>query len=308
MEHMYGLECSAFGTVSLFDLLLSFVFIYDLQSHPFFYRLDMISSQIIASFLPGVRYRNDCDTTRTFDEALIGADRTTIQQIFATNMMSPEANLVQEQDALALCKAALMDFDPTIQKTQRRPYAFHHPIAWPSNANVKREQDSTAMDMLSLANFTQSPTAAPVPNASTFFADTVNTPLEPSTGPSFVPSVLPSTQPSVLPSPIELSPEVPILIKNAASGRALYADPSKDAFEGVGATTHTANTPLFQWKLEGIDCPNPLHVEMELEYPGSIGMKCYLISIVAGRKLYAQIGHTGMDGVGASYQFYQDQM
>ena len=58
--------------------------------------LEIISSSILDRVNGKSRYRHDCARTRKYDEAVIGMDRTTIQQMMPVARMDP--NLVQYAD------------------------------------------------------------------------------------------------------------------------------------------------------------------------------------------------------------------
>jgi hypothetical protein len=96
--------------------------------------LDIFSADIIASVTPGVRYRHECEITRTWDEAVVGCDHTTIQQAFNDAVMGVSNQIIDEQAIKDQCKAVLMDFDPLAYATQRKAFAYHHPFAFPANA------------------------------------------------------------------------------------------------------------------------------------------------------------------------------
>ena len=86
------------------------------------------------TLLHGVRYRHECEITRTWDEAVVGCDHTTIQQAFNDAVMGVSPQIIDEQAVKDQCKAVLMDYDPLAYATQRKAFAYHHPFAFPSNA------------------------------------------------------------------------------------------------------------------------------------------------------------------------------
>jgi hypothetical protein len=98
--------------------------------------MDLFSSAILASVVPGIRYRHECGRTRTWDEAVIGCDHTTFQQGFPLTNMVADTNIMSVADIMDQCKAALMDYDPVLEKTRRKAYIYHHPFAWPETAGL----------------------------------------------------------------------------------------------------------------------------------------------------------------------------
>jgi hypothetical protein len=95
--------------------------------------LDILSADIVASVTPGVRYRHECDVTRTWDEAVVGCDHTTIQQAFI-GVIGANPQIFDEQAIKDQCKVVLMDYDPLLYSSQRKAFAYHHPFAFPANA------------------------------------------------------------------------------------------------------------------------------------------------------------------------------
>jgi hypothetical protein len=102
-------------------------------SAPHFNVLDILSADIVASVTPGVLYRHECDVTRTWDEAVVGCDHTTIQQVFIGGM-GANPQIFDEQAIKDQCKVVLMDYDPLLYASQRKAFAYHHPFAFPANA------------------------------------------------------------------------------------------------------------------------------------------------------------------------------
>ena len=98
---------------------------------PHYNMLDMISASIVSSVLPGVKYRHDCSLTRTWDEAVVGCDRTTTQQTLSSAAMPADLRVMDRPLILQQCKAVLMDWDPVVEKKRKKSLSFHHPFAWP---------------------------------------------------------------------------------------------------------------------------------------------------------------------------------
>lgn len=93
--------------------------------------LEIISSSILDRVNGKSRYRHDCSQTRKWDEAVIGMDRTTIQQMIPVARMDPNLGFVSEADMLAQCKVCLKNFSPNAEKYQLKAYASHQCFSFP---------------------------------------------------------------------------------------------------------------------------------------------------------------------------------
>lgn len=102
--------------------------------------LDIISALIITRFTPLVRYRHNCDRTRVFDEATLGFDHSTVQQVISTPTLGVQDGVGNATFIYQQCRRCLMYFDPEVESARVTSKAHHHCFAWPkvatANANV----------------------------------------------------------------------------------------------------------------------------------------------------------------------------
>jgi hypothetical protein len=107
--------------------------------------LEIISSSILDRVNGKSRYRHDCARTRKFDEAVIGMDRTTIQQMIPVARMDPNVGMVSEADMLAQCKVCLKNFEPEVEKFQFKAYASHQCFGFPQEWEGSTWSSNVAM-------------------------------------------------------------------------------------------------------------------------------------------------------------------
>ena len=93
--------------------------------------LEIISSSILDRVNGKSRYRHDCYRTRQFDEAVIGMDRTTIQQVIPVARMDPHITMISSDDMKAQCKVCLANFEPEVEKAQFKAITSHHCFGFP---------------------------------------------------------------------------------------------------------------------------------------------------------------------------------
>mmetsp|Transcript_29650 Transcript_29650/g.44928 ORF Transcript_29650/g.44928 Transcript_29650/m.44928 type:complete len:393 (+) Transcript_29650:551-1729(+) len=100
-------------------------------SSPHYRVLEIVASSILDRLNGYSRYRHDCYRSRTWDEAVMGYDRTTVQQILPVARMGPNHDLMNVSEAVTQCKICLDNYDTVGEERRVKTFAYHHCFAWP---------------------------------------------------------------------------------------------------------------------------------------------------------------------------------
>eukprot|EP00545_Synedropsis_sp_CCMP1620_P006709 CAMPEP_0119007368 /NCGR_PEP_ID=MMETSP1176-20130426/2962_1 /TAXON_ID=265551 /ORGANISM="Synedropsis recta cf, Strain CCMP1620" /LENGTH=735 /DNA_ID=CAMNT_0006959497 /DNA_START=76 /DNA_END=2283 /DNA_ORIENTATION=- len=112
-------------------------------SAPHYNMLDIQAALIVTAQIKRIKYRHNCDRTRLYDEATMGFDHTTIQQVMNTPGIGTNKNIFSTEDVKQQCRRCLLQFDPQVESVRIKSKAVHHCLAWP--ADETRVLDATTL-------------------------------------------------------------------------------------------------------------------------------------------------------------------
>lgn len=101
---------------------------------PHYRLLELFGALIVDHVNDATRYRHDCYRSRTWDEALTGMDRTTVQQAISVARVEPREDMIVTQDVKDQCKICLEQLDLNAEQNHRvYAKATHHCLSWPTS-------------------------------------------------------------------------------------------------------------------------------------------------------------------------------
>jgi len=103
--------------------------------------LEIYAANTISAHVPRVKYRHNCDRTKTYNEALHGFDYTTIQQVLNTPGLRSNDAVLAVDDMKQQCRRCLLSYDPQYEKARVRSKSYHHCFAWPEDPAHVRNLD-----------------------------------------------------------------------------------------------------------------------------------------------------------------------
>jgi hypothetical protein len=109
--------------------------------------MEIMASSILDRLNGRSRYRHDCYRSRTWDEAVIGTDRTTVQQMLPVARVEPNSNLLTASELKEQCKICLEQFDSSVENARVKPYAAHHCLVFPetyASQNIVETTEASA--------------------------------------------------------------------------------------------------------------------------------------------------------------------
>ena len=115
-------------------------------SAPHYNVLDMHAALIVTAQIKRIKYRHNCDRTRVYDEATIGFDHTTVQQVLNTPGMGTNANIYSAEEIKQQCRRCLLAYDPLVETVRLKSKAVHHCLAWPEDET--RSLDASAIPVV----------------------------------------------------------------------------------------------------------------------------------------------------------------
>lgn len=134
-------------------------------SSPHMSLLEMISSTVIAAYLPDIKYSHNCDHTQKSTHLSPWFNFTTIQQAIGSISMRPDASVadrIKQQ-----CRRCLVSYDEEVEMSRIKANGYHHCFAWPEkntdnqlsneNGNLMVEADpstiGSAMDSIRAVSY-----------------------------------------------------------------------------------------------------------------------------------------------------------
>jgi hypothetical protein len=99
---------------------------------PHYRVMEIVASSILDRVNGYSRYRHDCYRSRTWDEAVTGFDRTTVQQLLPVARMTPDEFKVNSTEMYTQCKVCAEQYDASVDAAQLKAVAYHHCFTWPS--------------------------------------------------------------------------------------------------------------------------------------------------------------------------------
>mmetsp|Transcript_28237 Transcript_28237/g.43304 ORF Transcript_28237/g.43304 Transcript_28237/m.43304 type:complete len:1047 (-) Transcript_28237:144-3284(-) len=102
---------------------------------PHYTTMELFAAQLVDRMQDKGRYKHNCFKTRTWDEAVLGFDRTTVQQTLPIAAVSPaqwnQQDIVTPDMMMEQCKICLAGYDQTAEDTIVRNYITHHCFVFP---------------------------------------------------------------------------------------------------------------------------------------------------------------------------------
>jgi hypothetical protein len=100
-------------------------------SSPHLSLLEMISSAMIAVYLPDTKYSNNCDKTQKATRFSPLLNFTTIQQAIGTMSMQHNPDILALDKIKQQCRRCLMSYDEEVEVSRIKANGYHHCFAWP---------------------------------------------------------------------------------------------------------------------------------------------------------------------------------
>lgn len=100
--------------------------------------MDIYSALTVSAHIPRIKYRHNCDRTKTYSETKTGFDHTTIQQVLNTPGLRSNENVLSVDELKQQCRRCLLTYDPQLEAVRVKAKGYHHCFAFPEDENKVR--------------------------------------------------------------------------------------------------------------------------------------------------------------------------
>jgi len=100
--------------------------------------MDIYAGLIISAHVPRIKYRHNCDRTKTYSETKTGFDHTTIQQVLNTPGLRSNDSVLSVDKLKQQCRRCLLTYDPQLEVARVKAKGYHHPFAFPEDESRVR--------------------------------------------------------------------------------------------------------------------------------------------------------------------------
>jgi hypothetical protein len=104
--------------------------------------MEIYAALTISAHIPRIKYRHNCDRTRSYNELKTGFDHTTIQQVLNTPGLRSNDNVLSVDNLKQQCRRCLLTYDPQLEAGRVKAKGYHHCFAFPEDEAKVRNMNT----------------------------------------------------------------------------------------------------------------------------------------------------------------------